>query len=67
MKETIQDVVRLSQREYERLESSLGISMSPTTTPEQVAYMLGQQSVLLILRKGFTIGTRTESPPPGGN
>lgn len=62
----MKEVIRLTQREYEQLERQVQISMSHLTTPTEAAFLLGQQSVLAILRKGFTIGTAESTPPPGG-
>lgn len=62
----MKEVIRLTQREYEQLEKQVQVTMSHQTSPTEAAYMLGQQSVLAILRKGFTIGTAEPAPPPGG-
>lgn len=50
---------RLTQQAYEELEKQLGNPyVGKDTSASQACFMLGQQSVLKILRDGFTIGER---------
>jgi len=50
-------VHRLSREAYESLEAKLQpLMVQSITTDLEVSFVLGQQSVLKMLRKGFVIG-----------
>lgn len=53
------DQYRLSPQVYRELEKQVSRPVvSERTTPEQIAFQLGVQSVLEVLRNGFTVDER---------
>lgn len=53
----IQEVVVLNIDQYKQLEKKAApLYCTEATTPTQMAFVAGQQSILKLLREGFTIG-----------
>ena len=56
-KPTLKEMVRLTKDVYDDLEKqALPLVVTTTTTPLQTAFIAGQQSILKLLRTGYTVG-----------
>lgn len=54
---SIQEVIVLNVDQYKQLEKKAApLYCTEATTPTQMAFVAGQQSILKHLREGFTIG-----------